>query len=244
MTVLPHARERSAEVRLRYFLHGCCLMALMLSALSRAEYADVLFAEATTDAGGEAMEEVMTVASFGPPPLSSRNVDVEYEPVPRRAIDDTPRAMSLHLDDVTTATGFGDSRVRALALALDAELPRMGGITIQPRLEVAYRSPNPALPTFMDPTSEVSATGLAVRLYGSTPTRLSGVYPFVQADWWQDNRSKIININGTRIDTDMLRGLFSFNIGAHSNSRTGLRVWFKVKAGSNPSGTIGARYRW
>ena len=94
------------------------------------------------------------------------------------------------------------------------------------------------------PPGEATATGLAVRLYGSKPTRLNGVYPFVEADWWQDNRAKVININGTRIDTDLLRGLFSFNIGAHSNSITGLKLWVKARGGRNPGGTLGARYRW
>ncbi|HEY4802334.1 MAG TPA: hypothetical protein VIH96_06915, partial [Paraburkholderia sp.] len=75
-------------------------------------------------------------------------------------------------------------------------------------------------------------------------TRLNGVYPFVEADWWQDNRARTININGTRIDTDMLRGLFSFNVGAHSNSITGLKLWVKAHAGRNAGGTLGARYRW
>lgn len=261
------ARSVAADIRLRCFLHGCCLLALMLSALSRAEYADGLLVaanlpepgpaeivSATTEAAAEvpasAPGEVMTLASFGPPPLSHQTVDVDYAPPSSRSPGATAnrmsgtRGMSLHLDDVTTATGFADSRIRALALALDAEVPCMGGVTIQPRVEVAYRPSNTALPAFMDPQSEVSATGLAVRLYGSRPTRLSGVYPFVEADWWQDNRAKVININGTRIDTDLLRGLFSFNVGAHGNPATGLKVWFKAKAGSNPSATIGARYRW
>lgn len=266
MTMRLHVEERgaghcpggarcvAADIRLRCFLHGCCLLALMLSALSRAEYADGLpIAEAATDVATSAPAEVMTLASFGPPPLSHEAVDVEYAPPSQpasRALGavanrmSEARGMSLHLDDVTTATGFADSRIRALALALDAEVPRMGGVTIQPRVEVAYRASNTVLPAFMDPQSEVSATGLAVRLYGSRPTRLNGVYPFVEADWWQDNRAKVININGTRIDTDLLRGLFSFNIGAHGNPSTGLKVWFKAKAGSNPSATIGARYRW
>lgn len=294
------ARCAEADIRRRCFVHGCCLMtlmlgALMLSEISRAEYAESLFAEATvpadasvdtsaaapvssapfaaanashvtqTDFASDSASdpppagEAMTIASFGPPPLTERTVVVEYasrdtgandmrgpslmerHPV---AMPMAQRGVSLHVDDITTASGLVDARVRALALALDAEVPRMGGVTIQPRVEMAYRPPNPALPSFMDPSTDISATGLAVRLYGSKPTRLSGVYPFVEADWWQDNRAKVININGTRIDTDLLRGLFSFNIGAHSNSTTGMRLWFKVKAGSKPSGTIGARYRW
>lgn len=294
------ARCAEADIRRRCFVHGCCLMtlmlgALMLSEISRAEYAESLFAEATvpadasvdtsaaapvssapfaaanashvtqTDSASDSAwdpppaGEAMTIASFGPPPLTERTVVVEYASRDTSANDmrgpslmerhpvATPmaqRGVSLHVDDITAASGLVDTRARALALALDAEVPRMGGVTIQPRVEMAYRPPNPALPSFMDPSTDISATGLAVRLYGSKPTRLSGVYPFVEADWWQDNRAKVININGTRIDTDLLRGLFSFNIGAHSNSTTGMRLWFKVKAGSKPSGTIGARYRW
>ncbi|CAG2135708.1 hypothetical protein [Cupriavidus plantarum] len=263
MTMLPHARERgaghcpggarcvAADIRLRYFLHGCCLLALMLSALSHAEYAESLYTAAADVPAEPApvsapapapdpvpIAEVMTLASFGPPPLSHHAIEVDY------ATPTSSRRASIHLDDVTTATGFADSRIRALALALDAELPRTSGVTIQPRLEVAHRSSQGVMPSFMDPQSEVSATGLAVRLYGSRPTRVSGVYPFVEADWWQDNRAKVININGTRIDTDLLRGLFSFNVGAHGNTVTGLKVWFKAKAGSRPSATIGARYRW
>ena len=298
------ARCAEADIRRRCFVHGCCLMtlmlgALMLSEISRAEYAESFFAEATvpadasvdtsadtsadtsspapvssapfcaakasrvsqTDAtlGAPPSSEPMTIASFGPPPLTERTVVVEYASRDTSANElrgpslmerhpvATPmaqRGVSLHVDDITAASGLVDTRARALALALDAEVPRMGGVTIQPRVEMAYRPPNPALPSFMDPSTDISATGLAVRLYGSKPTRLSGVYPFVEADWWQDNRAKVININGTRIDTDLLRGLFSFNIGAHSNATTGMRLWFKVKAGSKPSGTIGARYRW
>lgn len=266
------ARCVVADIRLRCFLHGCCLLALMLSTLSRAEFADTLFAEAAIPAEAimpieaspaEPAGEVLTIASFGPSPLSETPVVVEYAPVSpatrvmraapgdasiveryTEAMHAAPPKVSLHFDDITTATGFADMSIRALALALDAEVPRMGGVTIQPRVEMAYRPAGGGLPSFMDSTPEVSATGLAVRLYGSKPTRLSGIYPFVEADWWQDNRSKVININGTRIDPDLLRGLFSFNVGAHSNSKTGMKVWFKVKAGSNPSGTIGARYRW
>lgn len=153
----------------------------------------------------------------------------------------------LHLDDATTATGpIDDVRMRSMALALDAPLSRSGsGLTLQSRVEMAYRPGVAAVPGNWDPPpGEASATGLSVRLYGSKPTRLNGVYPFVEADWWQDNRAKTININGTRIDTDLLRGLLSFNIGAHSSSTTGLRLWVKARGGRNAGGTIGARYRW
>ncbi|WP_019451496.1 hypothetical protein [Cupriavidus sp. BIS7] len=156
------------------------------------------------------------------------------------------RPTVMHLDDATTATGFVDGNVRSMALAMDAPLSRSGGgPTLQSRVEMAYRPGTaPVAGNWDAPPGEASATGLAVRLYGSKPTRLSGVYPFVEADWWQENRAKVININGTRIDTDMLRGLFTFNVGAHSNSITGLKLWVKAHAGRNAGGTLGARYRW
>ncbi|MBP0619602.1 hydrolase [Cupriavidus consociatus] len=162
------------------------------------------------------------------------------------AVADRPRRLTLHMDDVTSAGGFVDSRVRTMALAVDAVVPRAGGLTIQPRLQLAYQPG-------MSPVSGVqaqgmpgdsSATGIGIRLYGAQPTRLAGIYPFVEADWWQDSRKQSININGTKIDADLLRGLFSFNIGAHGNTATGVKLWFKVKAGRNPGGTVGARYRW
>jgi hypothetical protein len=157
-----------------------------------------------------------------------------------------PRPPLLHLDDATTATGIVDSRTRSMALALDAPLSRSGsGLTLQSRVEMAYRPGMAPVPGNWDAApGEVSATGLAVRLYSAAPTRLNGVYPFVEADWWQDSRTKSININGTRIDTDLLRGLFSFNVGAHSNSPTGLKLWVKARGGRNAGGTVGARYRW
>lgn len=152
----------------------------------------------------------------------------------------------LHVDDASTATRFVDGNARSMALSLDAPLSRGGnGLTLQSRVEMAYRpGVSPTSGNWDAPPGEATATGLAVRLYGSKPTRLNGVYPFVEADWWQDNRAKVININGTRIDTDLLRGLFSFNIGAHSNSITGLKLWVKARGGRNPGGTLGARYRW
>lgn len=151
----------------------------------------------------------------------------------------------LHADDAASASGFVDTRVRTLSLALDAVLPR-SGVTIQPRVQLAYQPrddglPNPALAAM---PADDRATGLAVRLYGAQPTRLAGVYPFVEADLWQDSSRKTININGTRIDTDLLRGLFSFNIGAHGSTRGGVKIWVKVKTGRNAGGIIGARYRW
>lgn len=158
----------------------------------------------------------------------------------------TPRTPLVHVEDATTAIGTLDSRARSMAVALDAPLSRSGmGLTLQSRVEMAYRPGMAPMPSNWDaPPGEVSATGLAVRLYGSKPTRLNGVYPFVEADWWQDNRAKTININGTRIDTDLLRGMFSFNIGAHSSSTSGLRLWMKARGGRNAGGTLGARYRW
>jgi hypothetical protein len=157
-----------------------------------------------------------------------------------------PRRVVLHLDDITSATGFMDSRIRSMALALDAVVPHAGGLTIQPRVQMAYQPGTPAAqgtqPT--DIPGDTNSTGVGVRLYGAQPTRLAGIYPFVEADWWQDSRKQTLNINGTKIDTDLLRGLFSFNIGAHGNTSTGMKLWFKVKAGHNPGGTVGARYRW
>ncbi|MDQ0142269.1 hypothetical protein J2T05_003885 [Cupriavidus necator] len=162
------------------------------------------------------------------------------------AMPEHPRRISLHLDDITTASGFADSRMRTMALAVDAVVPRAGGLTIQPRVQLAYQ---PAMSTTSDTSpqampGDASATGIGVRLYGAQPTRLAGIYPFVEADWWQDSRKQVININGTKIDADLLRGLFAFNIGAHGNTKTGMKLWFKVRAGRNPGGTVGARYRW
>lgn len=168
-------------------------------------------------------------------------VDRETAAMPERA-----HRLSLHLDDITSASGFADNRVRTMALAVDAVVPRAGGLTIQPRLQLAYQ---PGMSTDPNKLSQAmpgdaSATGIGVRLYGAQPTRLAGIYPFVEADWWQESRKQVININGTKIDADLLRGLFSFNIGAHGNTKTGVKLWFKVRAGRNPSGTVGARYRW
>ncbi|PZX34586.1 conserved hypothetical protein [Cupriavidus phytorum] len=168
-------------------------------------------------------------------------VDRETAAMPERA-----RRLSLHLDDITTASGFADNRVRTMALAVDAVVPRAGGLTIQPRLQLAYQPGTSADPNKLAQAmpGDASATGIGVRLYGAQPTRLAGIYPFVEADWWQESRKQVININGTKIDADLLRGLFSFNIGAHGNTKTGVKLWFKVRAGRNPSGTVGARYRW
>jgi len=161
------------------------------------------------------------------------------------AVVDRPRRLTLHVDDVTSASGFVDGSVRTMALAIDAVVPRTGGLTIQPRLQLAYqpgRSPVSGVQAQGMP-GDSSATGIGIRLYGAQPTRLAGIYPFVEADWWQDSRKQSININGTKIDADLLRGLFSFNIGAHGNTATGVKLWFKVRAGRNPGGTVGARYR-
>lgn len=156
-----------------------------------------------------------------------------------------PRRILVHVDDITSASGFVDSRVRTMAVALDAVVPHAGGLTIQPRVQLAYQPGTAATGTQApDMLGDSSATGFGVRLYGAQPTRLAGVYPFVEADWWQDSRKQTININGTKIDTDLLRGLFSFNIGAHGNTASGVKLWFKVKAGRNAGGTVGARYRW
>lgn len=191
----------------------------------------------------------VSMASPMPAADASDHVAINTASIDRvvnRLAGNTPRNPMLHLDDVSTATGFVDSRVRSMAMALDAPLSRGGdGLTLQSRVEMAYRPGMAPVPGNWDaPPGEATATGLAVRLYGSKPTRLNGVYPFVEADWWQDNRAKTININGTRVDTDLLRGLLSFNIGAHSNSTTGLRLWVKARGGKNAGGTVGARYRW
>ena len=191
---------------------------------------DVLASEQMAVPGGE--HEV--VGSAGP-------IDRQVETYRAGA-----RPAMLHLDDMTTATGFVDGSTRTMALAMDTPLSRNGsGPTLQSRVEMAYRPGMAPVPGNWDaPPGEANATGLAVRLYSSAPTRLNGVYPFVEADWWQDNRARTININGTRIDTDLLRGLLSFNVGAHSNSTTGLKLWVKARAGRNAGGTLGARYRW
>lgn len=155
------------------------------------------------------------------------------------------QTLLLHFDDITTATGVPAASARTLALALDAVLPR-SGVTIQPRVQLAYQPTNDTLPNGARVrfTGDESATGLGVRLYGAQPSRLAGVYPFVEADWWQDNRKQALNINGTRIDADVLRGLFSFNVGAHGSTRSGVKIWVKVKGGRNAGGIVGARYRW
>lgn len=193
------------------------------------------------------------------PPQSARAVEPEMvdEPAPgpvmaartggeEPAAGRTQQRLLLHLDDASTATGLPESRARAVALAFDAVVPRAGGLTIQPRVQVAYQpgATNAAQLAAGDALGETSATGVGVRLYGAQPTRLAGVYPFVEADWWQDSRNKTINFNGTKIDTDLLRGLFSLNIGAHSSTSTGAKLWFKVRAGHNPGATVGARYKW
>ncbi|WP_130391265.1 hypothetical protein [Cupriavidus agavae] len=185
--------------------------------------------------------------------MPDRQMPVEAEPVVinlasiDRVVEryrSAPREPLLHVDDGSSGSNFVDSRVRSMALALDAPLAR-SGLTLQSRVEMAYRPGMAPVPGNWDAApGEASATGLAVRLYSSKPTRLNGVYPFVEADWWQDNRARTININGTRIDTDLLRGLFSFNVGAQSRSNTGMKVWFKARGGRNAGATVGARYRW
>ncbi|TWG84982.1 hypothetical protein L602_002700000740 [Cupriavidus gilardii J11] len=164
---------------------------------------------------------------------------------PDAIVPDTGSRWRVHATDVTSASGLANPSIRTFSLALDAVLPR-SGITIQPRVQLAWRPrddgrPNPALaatpPDAMD-------TGLALRVYGTRPSPAAGVYPFVEADWWQDSRKQTININGTRIDADLLRGLLSFNVGAHGSTRSGVKVWIKIKTGRNAGGIIGARYRW
>lgn len=212
------------------------------------------------DAPARLAEPVTVEYAALPPPSPSSSLPLAVGPGPdddapglaafdreTAAMPERPRRISLHLDDITTGGGFADSRVRTMALAMDAVVPRAGGLTIQPRVQLAYQPGMPAVSGGMPPQAmpgDSSATGVGVRLYGAQPTRLAGIYPFVEADWWQDSRKQTININGTKIDTDLLRGLFSFNIGAHGNTSTGVKLWFKVRAGRNPGGTVGARYRW
>lgn len=159
-----------------------------------------------------------------------------------------PVQLFLHLDDVTSATGFVGGGVQSMAVALDTVVPRSGGLTIQPRLQLAYQpGAQKSAPGFLaGQPADASAAEVVVRVYGTQPTRLTGangVYPFVEADLWQD-RKQVININGTRIDPDMLRGLLSLNLGAHGSTNGGVKLWLKLKAGHNPGGTFGARYRW
>jgi len=153
---------------------------------------------------------------------------------------------SLHVDDATTAIGFVDARSTAMSLAYDSVVPHTGGMVIQSRVQFAQQpGAGPGHQAFGDQLLDASAAGFAVRLYRAQPTRLSGVYPFVEADWWQNSRTQTININGTKVDTDLLRGLFSFNVGAHSSTASGMKLWFKVKpVGHNAGATVGARYRW
>ncbi len=160
-----------------------------------------------------------------------------------------PRAVfSLHMDDATSATGHVGSRVQSMALALDTVLPRSGGLTIQSRLQLAYQSglDKNANGFLAGQPEDSSVAAMVVRVYQTQPTRLNGVngvYPFVEADLWQDHK-QVININGTRIDPEMLRGLLAFNLGAHGSTNSGVKIWLKLKAGRNPGGTVGARYRW
>ncbi|KDP88089.1 hypothetical protein ACU4GI_00070 [Cupriavidus basilensis] len=159
-----------------------------------------------------------------------------------------PAKLSLHLDDVTSATGFVGNRMQSMAVALDTVLPRSGGLTIQPRLQLAYQpAPDRSASGFLaGQQADASAAEVVLRVYRTQPSRLTGVngvYPFVEADLWQD-RKQVININGTRIDPDMLRGLLSVNLGAHGSTNGGVKLWVKLKAGRNPGGTLGARYRW
>ncbi len=79
-----------------------------------------------------------------------------------------PRRFLVHVDDATTASGFADSRVRTMAVALDAVVPHAGGLTIQPRVQLAYQPGNAATGTQApDMLGDSSATGFGVRLYGA-----------------------------------------------------------------------------
>ncbi|CAG2135104.1 hypothetical protein LMG31506_01492 [Cupriavidus yeoncheonensis] len=253
-------------------LQCCCVLAMLVCSVARADDGapgtDSILGwqhVQASDLGGMAAGAATagrgsgsSAEHNGPPPGYSPRIEVTTGAGPDddapglAAIDsDTermrygPRRILVHVDDITTASGFVDSRVRTMALALDAVVPHAGGLTIQPRVQLAYQPGNAATGTQApDMLGDSSATGFGVRVYGAQPTRLAGVYPFVEADWWQDSRKQTINVSGTKIDTDLLRGLFSFNIGAHGNTASGMKLWFKVKAGRNAGGTVGARYRW
>jgi hypothetical protein len=163
------------------------------------------------------------------------------EPEPSRPLY---ASLHLHADDASSATGIVDSRVQSLAVALDTVLPG-SGVTVQPRVELAYRPyaglPNPELGAI---SRNGGGTGIALRLYGSQPSRTAGIHPFVEASWWQVSRSQTIDVIGTRIDTEKLRGLFALNVGAHGTTKAGVKLWMKVKLGRNAGATIGARYHW
>ncbi|MGO4155808.1 hypothetical protein [Cupriavidus sp. YAF13] len=195
--------------------------------------------------GGTSAALALPSADNDAPGLSAALRDPVYaEPASR------PRHAEffLRLDDATSATGFVGGRMQSMALALDTVLPRSGGLTIQPRLQLAYQPglDKSATGFLSGQPADTSAAEVVVRVYRTQPTRLTGVggvYPFVEADLWQD-RKQVININGTRIDPDMLRGLLSVNLGAHGSTNGGVKLWVKLKAGRNPGGTLGARYRW
>lgn len=266
--VAPHGARH-------HHLQCCCVLAMLMCAVAKADdgapgtnailgwqqvhASDLAGMDSQVPARGNALSPVehnapppgyfvrgAAIAGPGPDDDAPGLADVDRETERMRY---GPRRFLVHVDDVTTANGFVDSRVRTMAVALDAVVPRAGGLTIQPRVQIAYQPGNattgtPTQTQTPDTLGDSSATGFGVRLYGAQPTRLAGVYPFVEADWWQDSRKQTININGTKIDTDLLRGLFSFNIGAHGNTASGVKLWFKVKAGRNAGGTVGARYRW
>ncbi|MDW3680683.1 hypothetical protein RA280_02755 [Cupriavidus sp. CV2] len=195
--------------------------------------------------GGTSSASAPPSADNDAPGLSAALRDPVYaEPASRRR----QAELFLRLDDVTSATGFVGGRMQSMALALDTVLPRSGGLTIQPRLQLAYQPglDKSATGFLVGQPADASAAEVVVRVYRTQPTRLTGVggiYPFVEADLWQD-RKQVININGTRIDPDMLRGLLSVNLGAHGSTNGGVKLWVKLKAGRNPGGTLGARYRW
>ncbi|WP_420995377.1 hypothetical protein ACKI2N_027925 [Cupriavidus sp. 30B13] len=221
-------------------------------------------AESAQPAGAARTGEPVLVASLGgwggPAAPAPSGPPSAYHDAPgplpaaagTRYADPAPRplrpAMSLHLDDASSATGYVGNRVQSMALSLDTVLPRSGGLTIQPRVQLAYQpAPDRSGAGFLgSQPADASAAEVLVRVYRTQPTRLNGangVYPFVEADLWQDHK-QAININGTRIDPDMLRGLLSVNVGAHGSTNGGVKLWIKLKGGRNAGGTLGARYRW
>lgn len=176
------------------------------------------------------------------PTPASATASAAVEPDPMRPLY---ASLHLHIDDATPVAAIADSRMQSVAVALDTVLAG-SGVTLQPRVEVAYRPNEAGLPAPQPGTvpRQPGGTGVALRLYGSQPSRTAGIYPFVEASWFQVSRSQTIDVIGTRIDTEKLKGLFALNVGAHGTTKAGVKLWMKVKLGRNAGATIGARYHW
>lgn len=205
--------------------------------------------DASSGPHAEGTPEDAPAAGFSLPPLAVAAEAYHDAPAPVRVDPDPPRVLyasiRLHLDDTSSPTGLVGGGAQSLAVALDTVLPG-SGVTVQPRVEMAYRPydaglPNPQLGAI---SRHSGGTGIALRLYGSQPSRTAGIYPFVEASWFQVSRSQTIDVIGTRIDTEKLRGLFALNVGAHGTTKAGVKLWMKVKLGRNAGATIGARYHW